>query len=110
MKKISIGLFTLIMAIGFAAFTTPKAAAVKKAFTNYYRYGPLEAPNADFKDPAQYEWVEFATGCEGEAEEICIINAPGPTGTGEHPEFTKGNDPNDDIAEGVSVEAFRAAE
>jgi hypothetical protein len=107
MKKISIGLFTLIMAIGFAAFTTAKTAPAKKLDTNFYRYTP--ATVADPTDPEQYVWVEFATGCETGEDEICIINSPGPSGEGEHPEFTKGNDPRDN-EEGVSVEALRSAE
>ena len=105
MKKISIGLMTLIMAIGFAAFTTPKSAPAKTLFNNWYEYMPGSTP--DPTDPDQYVYVTTIDDCHGN-DRVCVISSPGPSGTGQHPTFTKGQDPYNNTAEGVSVIAETA--
>ncbi|GAB2842613.1 hypothetical protein [Ferruginibacter profundus] len=108
MKRFSIGLVAVLMAIGFAAFTTPKHV-VTATTNNLYRYMP-DALNPDPTDPAQYVYTATADNCTEGNDEICIISAPGSAVTGAHPVFTKGNDPYNNLAESVSVFAERASQ
>lgn len=105
MKRFSIGLVAVLMAIGFAAFTTPKTAIQKKTGLNLYRYNDNAT---DIKNPLNYVWVSSMSGqCSGAAEIVCIIEAPGNAGSGEHPDFTNGTDPYDNQQD-VTVKAERA--
>ncbi|MGG9964083.1 hypothetical protein [Ferruginibacter sp. SUN106] len=109
MKRFSIGLVAVLMAIGFAAFTTPKQVVATTTTNNLYRYMP-NALSPDPTDPAQYVYTANADNCTEGNDEICIISSPGSAATGAHPTFTKGNDPYNNLAESVSVVAERAAQ
>ena len=98
MKKFSFGLIAFMVAIAAAAFTIP-VKKVTKPFNNWYRYTLTD--NSGMADPANYVYTDNLSGC-GEGEVVCIIEAPGPSGEDEHPDFTYGTNPYDN-EEGVLV-------
>lgn len=90
MKKFSIGLVAVLMAIGFAAFTQPQKLAHKK---NSYSYRFTESTNANRTDPSKYILSESADGCNTYSEVICLIDAPFAPDMNNHPTFSSGTDP-----------------
>jgi hypothetical protein len=103
MKKISIGLLTLIMAIGFAAFTTPQKA--KKVFNYTYHYNGATLVGENM--PSNYSLSSSQTGCNDNAQElVCVISTSyAPDGNG-FPQFPSSEDIRND--ENVSIEHFKA--
>ncbi len=94
MKKFSIGLAAIILAISAVAFTEVRKPAKASTFYNNYRYNGTT--NAGMKDPVNYTWTDELTGCSDfEEEVVCIISSPGPSGLDEHPVFEEGTDPFD---------------
>ena len=98
MKKISIGLLAIVIAIAGAAFTQPKKAPVN-ALLNNYRY--TLSTNTGDTNPNNYVFTTDLTGCDGSTV-VCIIQSPGPSGTGAHPSFSMGTDPYNNN-QGVTV-------
>ena len=98
MKRFSISITAVIMAIAFAAFTMPKQAEVSPT-NNNYRY--MLSTNSGDTNPNNYVWTTDLSGCAG-SEVVCIISSPGPSGTGAHPSFLSGTDPYSNN-QGVSV-------
>lgn len=101
MKKIASSLLAVTLAAGFAAFTAPKPAA-KALFNNNYRYTGSTDDLSERSNPLNYVYTESTNICDEGNDLICIINAPGPSGTGEHPSFSNGTDPYSNSA-GVTV-------
>ena len=99
MKQFSIGLVAIIMAIAFAAFTMPKTVPVHPATNNNYRY--MLSNNSGDTNPLNYVYTTNLIGCDG-SNVVCIIDAPGPSGSGAHPSFASGTDPYNNSV-GVSV-------
>ncbi len=99
MKRFSLGLAVLLMAIGFAAFTTPQKAKHKRTG---YDYLYTESSNTNSTDPSKYILSESAEGCDHVSDVICMINAPFPPDEDDHPTFTQGTDPLDNSV-GISV-------
>jgi hypothetical protein len=98
MKRFSISVTAVIMAIAFAAFTMPEKAEVRPT-NNTYRY--TLSTNMGDDNPSNYVWTNDLTGCSG-SQVVCIISSPGPTGAGAHPSFPLGTDPYSNN-QGVSV-------
>lgn len=98
MKRFSISVTAVIMAIAFAAFTMPKKAEVRST-NNNYRYSL--STNTGDTNPSNYVWTTDLSGCSG-SDVVCIISSPGPSGTGAHPSFPLGTNPYSN-SQGVSV-------
>lgn len=98
MKRFSISVTAVVMAIAFAAFTMPKKAGVNLT-NNNYRY--MLSSNTGDTDPSNYVWTSDLSGCTG-SDVVCIISSPGPSGTGAHPSFPLGTNPYSN-SQGVSV-------
>ena len=98
MKRFSISVTAVIMAIAFAAFTLPKKAEVKRT-DNFYRY--TLSTNTGDTDPNNYVWTSSSMDCGG-SKGVCLLRSPGPSGTGAHPSFPLGTDPYSN-SQGVSV-------
>jgi hypothetical protein len=93
MKRFSIGVLAILMAFGFAAFTVPHSTSSSKLDNHKYRYQPNL--DGDYDDPDNYVYTEDLTGCGEDVTTICIIDAPGGTGVGVHPDFPDHTDPED---------------
>jgi hypothetical protein len=104
MKKFSFSMLAIVLAIGFAAFTTPPGK--KNTTNNLYRY-QLDS-NTGMDDPANYLFTSSATGCGTDNNIVCIISAPGEAETGAHPDFELGTNPYSN-SEGVTVEVEKSA-
>ena len=84
MKKISIGLFTLVMAIGFAAFTTPKKAA--KTFNYSYIYTGTTVAGEEVA--ANYTQGTSQSTCNDNVPDlVCIISTTYAPDMNDHPQF-----------------------
>jgi len=106
MKKFPVGIFAVLMAIGFAAFTTPPNAKHHKRDNNLYRY--TLTSNTGNDNPANYVFTSSASGCSQGSAVVCIISSPGTDGMGDHPNFPLHTDPYSN-SEDVSVEVEKAA-
>ena len=91
MKRFSIGLVAVLMALGFAAFTSPQKSTLhKKAYANWYRYTQPTA--VGIADPGNYVFTTSLSGCGEDNNLVCIIETTGSTSMGGHPDFLSGTD------------------
>jgi len=88
MKRFSIGLAVLLLAIGFAAFTPNKAA--HKSFTYTYKYNGTSV--ADENDRTKYVLSSSTSGCEDiEDDMICQLQSNYAPDGSNHPNFPSGS-------------------
>ncbi|MGC4102347.1 hypothetical protein [Ferruginibacter sp.] len=106
MKRFSFGLIAVLMAVGFAAFTTPQTIKKNKLENHLYRYTLTNNTGKD--NPANYVFTSSSSGCSQGSAVVCIISAPGTDGMGNHPDFPNPTNPYSN-SEGVSVEVEKAA-
>ena len=85
MKRFSIGLVAVLMALGFAAFTTAKKVT-HKGTTYFYRYNGI-APSGE-NTATNYSLGSSQTGCNDLVHDmVCVIETSyAPDGSG-NPQF-----------------------
>jgi hypothetical protein len=94
MKRFSIGLAAVIMAFGFAAFTTPKQVA-KKTDTYTYKYTGTAVSGENDKDNYG-PFVSEGSCSDIQDDMVCVIETSYAPGTGGHPAFPPSEDVRDD--------------
>ncbi len=90
MKRFSIGLIAVLLAIGFAAFTTPQKVA-KKTFSYVYKF--TGNSTAGENTAANYVLSSSQAGCDDDTPDmVCVIESSYAPDGNNNPQFPSGVD------------------